>query len=831
MALPSVATEEISSAMARFDNELRTSAQWANWEDNQSHRYAINNSGKLYPVKQIISMATGANVNSFSGGSEANSYVKERGFKVEPLRLPTESETRIALHELLLQLAPKSITPQEAYRTLGDHFHLSIQLRTELMQNSHEVYWENRVRFARRKLVDADVLDGSEQGVWKLKARSAPQVWLEKVLVQGRPDRQQGEYALGRALWSPKRSRSDADDYWAMREVQPGDFVIHLTDNSDIAGVSIVASYADMDFRGLPGTAWAGMDGYLIRLTDYRPCDPPLNRKAFLGNPAFGAELRHIRATHKHLFYDRDLNLNQGFYLTPVPVELVKLLNSACLKLTGHPLPHLELVDTQAPALASNTTKSAEVSGTEALYQQQVWLYAPGRDAEHWDEFYREGIIAIGWNELGDLSKFQDLEEVVEKMREVYEPEDKPMNNSRACYEFAHDMRPGDLVFAKRGRSRIVGYGTVLGEYRYDPSRENYQHTRRIRWDGRGEWEWAGEQMLAMKTLTEITHAEAQVSTLRKLVSLDAAEETAEVAPLEERTPYLIDDALDGLFLERTELEHFLNIWKTKKNLIIQGPPGVGKTFIAKRLAYALMRFKDPSRLGMVQFHQSYSYEDFVQGYRPGQNGLSLKDGLFLEFCRRAARDKDTTYVFIIDEINRGNLSRIFGELMMLIEPDKRGSAWSVPLTYATSAEAQFFVPENLYLLGLMNTADRSIAMVDYALRRRFAFWPLRPQVSSMGFRQMLIERGISTEVTDKLVNSLERLNKEIAEDTANLGAGYQIGHSYFCQDILEGIEPAVWLRSIVETELAPLLDEYWVDDPVLARRWTSELYAAVKME
>jgi 5-methylcytosine-specific restriction protein B len=154
-----------------------------------------------------------------------------------------------------------------------------------------------------------------------------------------------------------------------------------------------------------------------------------------------------------------------------------------------------------------------------------------------------------------------------------------------------------------------------------------------------------------------------------------------------------------------------------------------------------------------------------------------------------------------------------------------------VPLTYATSDEAQFFVPENLYLLGLMNTADRSLAMVDYALRRRFAFWTLRPQVGAPAFRQTLVDHGVPEEVVDRLTNCLERLNREIAEDTANLGTGYQIGHSYFCQDIPDGLGPSVWLRGVIDTELVPLIDEYWVDDPVLARRWVSELTAILKTE
>jgi MoxR-like ATPase len=823
MILPAVSVDQVRSAMARFDAELRSSPQWAKWETNKTHRFALKDGEHLYPVKQIVSMSTGVPVSSFHGGHEANTYLRDLGFEIEPTGLPTEIETATSLHELLLERHPHSVTPIEAYSTLAQHFHLSARLREQTMPDGRN-HWENHVQYARRKLVSDNILDGSELGVWKLKVRSKRRVWIEKASVRNRADRLEGEYALGKALWSPARDRSGGDEYWSMRDVQPGDLVIHLVDNRQIAGVSVVKTYVSFDFEGLPNTAWAGMDGYLVRLEDYQPCDPPVPREAFLGNPQLADELRRIRAAHKNLFYDRDLNLNQGFYLTPAPDELVALLNSASVAATGHLLPHIRSEELDTSPTQSEEGQQSIVGETPS---PRVWLYAPGRDAEHWDEFYRDGLIAIGWNELGDLSAFSDQELVAVKMQELYERDSSPTNDARACYEFSQVMRPGDLVFAKRGRSRIVGYGTVLGDYRFEPTRENYQHVRRMRWDGRGQWPLS--RSLAMKTLTDISHDAELVQQLRKLVELDGNEDEAEVAPLQERTPFKIDDALEGLFLERTEFERVLNIWKIKRNLIIQGPPGVGKTFIAKRLAYALMGFKDPSRVGMVQFHQSYGYEDFVQGYRPTPSGLVLRDGLFLDFCRRAARDPDTTFVFIIDEINRGNLSRILGELMMLIEPDKRGSNWSVPLTYSTTSEAQFFVPENVFLLGLMNTADRSLAMVDYALRRRFAFWTLSPNFGSQRFQQLLVERGMPQRRVDALINCIERINKEIAEDTSNLGPGFRIGHSYFCQEIPEDTDPLNWMKGVVETEIIPLLSEYWIDDPSVADRWAGELNLVLK--
>ena len=204
--------------------------------------------------------------------------------------------------------------------------------------------------------------------------------------------------------------------------------------------------------------------------------------------------------------------------------------------------------------------------------------------------------------------------------------------------------------------------------------------------------------------------------------------------------PYGLDDALSELFLEQASLERILTIWEGKKNLILQGAPGVGKSFVAKRLAYLLLGQKDSGRIESVQFHQSYSYEDFVQGYRPdGKGGFTLRDGVFLRFCEKA---KLLTWsqarFYRSTRSTAGTLSKILGELMLLIEPDKRGPGWATSLTYSQPDEPRFFVPENVYLLGMMNTADRSLSLVDYALRRRFSFALLEPMFGSSKFRRFL---------------------------------------------------------------------------------------------
>ncbi|MGN1114519.1 MAG: AAA family ATPase [Oscillospiraceae bacterium] len=294
---------------------------------------------------------------------------------------------------------------------------------------------------------------------------------------------------------------------------------------------------------------------------------------------------------------------------------------------------------------------------------------------------------------------------------------------------------------------------------------------------------------------------------------LDMIREENPVVPEASIDAYTKSDFLDEVYMTEKRYENLVAVLRNKKNIILQGAPGIGKTFAARRLAWSMMGVKDDSRIEFVQFHQNYSYEDFMMGYKPVEEGFKLKYGIFYRFCQKAANQPDKEFFFIIDEINRGNMSKIFGELLMLIEKDYRG-------TKATLAYngLSFSVPKNLYIIGMMNTADRSLAMIDYALRRRFSFFEMEPGFDSEGF--IRYQNELNNETLNELINKVKELNREISLDNS-LGKGFCIGHSYFCgKDVCTD----EWLHSIVDYDILPMLSEYWFDEPNKTQRWENIL-------
>ncbi len=442
------------------------------------------------------------------------------------------------------------------------------------------------------------------------------------------------------------------------------------------------------------------------------------------------------------------------------------------------------------------------------------WIYAPGDNACMWDEFYSNGIMAIGWGEIGDLRKYSTKEEMKQAMKDIIDPAYSYKNAAHATWQFANEMKPGDIIFVKKGMHAIIGKGEVCSGYRFDSDREDeYKHVRHVKWTYKGEWEHPGQAV--MKALTDIT---AYSDYVEKLLSIFAPETEEEEEKAVTYPIYTADDFLSEVFMSREDYDTLSNLLLYKKNIILQGAPGVGKTFAAKRLAYSIMGVKDPERVSMIQFHQSYSYEDFIMGFRPSGEGFELKKGPFYTFCKKAEVDTENPYFFIIDEINRGNLSKIFGELFMLIENDKRG----IPLQLLYSDE-KFSVPENVYIIGMMNTADRSLALLDYALRRRFAFFELPPAFASDGFREYQEQKN--SPKFNKLIETVIQLNLAISEDEA-LGSGFCIGHSYFCT---KGEVTDRWLKCVVMYEILPLLKEYWFDEPGKVQTWEQRLREAIR--
>ncbi len=694
----------------------------------------------------------------------------------------------------------------------------------------------------------------------------------------------------------------------------------------------------------------------------------------------------------------------------------------------------------------------------------KIWTFSSGEKASKWNEFKTEGIIAIGWDDVGDLTEYRSKSEIKNKLNQLYGTKSSHVNDSHALWQFNNDIKIGDYIIAKKGSKTILGLGVVTSDYSFDNQRNDFKHIRKIEWKKIGQW--TTDDKFAVKTLTDITpykdfydkliniindnkyaiqpendiklsnakfikwfkpvidalkelgrkgtpkqvkdiiHREIELNKISKnkeileynnkdidfarlylrfagiidgtehgiwkltdygcnvmmtdemateilkkreqfgeahfqddkeinhwwltanpkiwsfndikigqeveytsvnrngnkrkiyknfedvkvddiVIGYESNPEKAIVAickitqihdgkriivekvknvipikyndiisidelknmeflkmpqgslfkltkdefivienlinnqQIAQFDPYLEQDFLNEVFITSEQYDEITFILKSKKNIILQGAPGVGKTFAAKRLAYSLIGRKDNSKIEMIQFHQNYSYEDFVMGYRPSENNkFELRTGTFYNFCLKAVKDPSNNYYFIIDEINRGNLSKIFGELLMLIEFDKRGEQNAVRLTYQPDG-SPFSVPENLHIIGMMNTADRSLAMIDYALRRRFCFIEMEPAFQSNQFKEHLKKENVEQKMIDKIIKQISALNQVIEQDN-NLGKGFRIGHSYFCNPPESADEN--WYNKVIKYEIIPLLEEYWFDNEDDVKKHKSNL-------
>lgn len=594
---------------------------------------------------------------------------------------------------------------------------------------------------------------------------------------------------------------------------------------------------------------------------------------------------------------DQDKYYKEGYLESRARVKSSRVRIKVTHDFTQNPILHEQIrsnkkVFKEFKAGNQGTTFSATKEQYEEILKmakgddkKKYWIYAPGRNASEWEDFYKKGIMAIGWDKLGDLNNYKSRKQIQKELKKEYESDHEPLNNSLACYEFANTIKKGDIIISKKGKTDYLGYGIVVSDYYFDDSTKDFKSQRKVKWIKKGNWKESGGPIV-LKTLTDITKYPDYVEKLKNLIGIEIKGEKMDPKSI-------------------------------PLNLILYGPPGTGKTYktilraaqiIENRIidnyneALEIFNKNLENQIEFITFHQNYSYEDFIQGIRPDvENSTELsferQDGVFKKISDRALKNlKDSAipeeakkdfdevfnefisplnenevekleiqmknssyfiteisrksihfekrsgsslhslsietlkkmyekdkndiiigglqpyynplldellkrgkgkapatdrknYVIIIDEINRANISRVFGELITLIEPDKR-SHGDIPLKCTLPSGEEFIVPSNLYIIGTMNTADKSIALLDIALRRRFIFEPMFPEYDIEG-----------QEIYD--VEVLKKINEKIIEKK---GHDFQIGHAYFMNDNRDMIQR-------MNHKVIPLLLEYFMND------------------
>jgi 5-methylcytosine-specific restriction protein B len=496
--------------------------------------------------------------------------------------------------------------------------------------------------------------------------------------------------------------------------------------------------------------------------------------------------------------------------------------------------------------------------GSPTAPPRRTWLIGTGREGELWERFRSDGEIRIGFTtdgeQVGNLGTMTK-DEIYARVRALT-GDSKPYHTQLACWEFAHEMREGDLVIARAGVRRVLGVGRIIGPYRFDAQAPEYPHSRSVRWFWTKERRLPERVFLHTKTLTDHTRfgdlvdvmlghrTQAAVDLLgshkydseeidrffsAEPVLMDDEPPMPESRPSKGARPTLFSEAFKGKFPKGEDLNDMVRELERKRAIILQGPPGTGKTYIASQLANHFAG--DPARVVRVQFHPAYSYEDFIRGIRPNESHFTTVDGPLLEIARRALADP-ARHVLLIDEFNRGNVARILGEALSLVEGDKRHPSHAVRIALPGRPlpggdDRSIWLPPNLYLIATMNTADRSIALVDHALRRRFAFIDLEPAFEDPAFEAWLIdefrpddsERDTASiagvkRVVSRLAEAMRLINRRIAAERT-LGPGHCLGHSFFCGES-GSRDIADWAESVFDREIKPQLREYCADHPKL---------------
>ena len=515
--------------------------------------------------------------------------------------------------------------------------------------------------------------------------------------------------------------------------------------------------------------------------------------------------VKYLKDKQFKLDNEIDLKATGGVALTYKPSVCVHKYMSAGYDFNGQFIEDLlDLVKAYKDVVAKNLDFTSENN-----LKKNHWVIACGINSNQWDNFKDNNLIAIGWDSLGDLSKFKSKQEIFEKLKdERSENDPDPRNDALCCYDFVNSMKVNDIVFVKKGTSKLVAYGKIIGDYKYDENLSEYRNIRSVEWINIKENDI---DPITGKTLTNFNKYPDTVEKYLKLMANDNNND-------------LEFNELKDTFFSEEFFNNIIDTLKVKKNIILQGPPGTGKTFISKKIAERITGKKE--NIFSIQFHQSYSYEEFVVGYKPNSEGnFALQKGSLIQVCERAKQNENENFVMFIDEINRANISKVFGELLSLIENDKRGPENAVKILYSEN-DINFYIPSNLYFVCAMNTADRSLKMVDYALRRRFSFFEFKPEFDKPEFKNFLKDKNVNAKTIDRIVNNISKVNQQISDDNFELGDGYCIGHSYFCpKGNSSDSFGDQWYEQIIEYEIKPLINEYYFDKPDQAAELIDTLY------